>query len=76
MLYYFFKIILEFGHYLPILLWNLVFKMIFTLLNRCKLKLTLLGLFNTITCVNFFISTDFTALLREFRYIEPIVKQR
>ena len=52
----FLKIILEFGHYLPIFLWNPVFKMIFTLLNGCKLKPTLRGLFNTITCVNFFIS--------------------
>ena len=31
---------------------------------------------NIITCVNFFyFYTDFTALAREFRYIEPIVKQ-
>ena len=75
MLYYCLKIILEFGHYLPILLWNPVFKMIFTLLNRCKLQPTIRGLFNILR-VNFFhFYTDFTALLRA-RYIEPVVKQK
>ena len=53
MLYYCLKIILEFGHYLPILLWNPVFKMIFTLLNRCKLQPTIRGLFNILHVLTF-----------------------
>ena len=52
----FLKIILEFGLYLPILLWNPVFKMTFTLLYICKLKPTLRDMFNIITCINFLIS--------------------
>ena len=53
---FFLKIILKVGLYLPILLWNHVFKMTSTLLNRCKLKPTLRGMFIIITCINFFIS--------------------
>ena len=71
----FLKIIREFGLYLPTLLWNPVSKMIFTLFNRCKLKSVLRGILSHVLTF-LFLNTDFTALVREFRYIEPVVKQR